>query len=653
MNKLTTLSYFIFLLPFLGFIINGLFLKQSHKKLAGFLSVALNGAAALIAIYLAFNYFQSGVAPGRMILWQKDFLSFAPSLIASVGLLLDPLSAMMLVVITFISFAVHIYSIGYMKEDRSTTRFFSFLSLFTFSMLSLVVAPNLFQTFFFWELVGISSYLLIGFWYEKPAAVSASKQAFILTRFADSFFLLGIILVSFIIGSFDFYDLNTLSLSSLLGEINLGIITITKAKALFVASILIFIGGWGKSAMFPMHIWLPNAMEGPTPVSSIIHSATMVVAGVYLVARLFPFFSLFSDTLHLIMVVGIFTAVFAAVIACTQKDIKRILAYSTLSQLGYMMFALGSTSVIIEGQAAINTLGYSASVFHVFTHAFFKCMLFLIAGSLIHAVHSNDLDQMGGLGRKMPWTYAATLIGCLAISGIPPFSGFFSKDEILIATLEGKHFIVFGLALFTSGLTAFYMFRLFFLAFHGNMRSPHASHIKESFSMTFPIVMLAIPSFLGGYLFKKVFLKFYLPGYLPVSDIFSSSISVHWVPFAASLVAIIGIVFAWVSYGRPYANVKKALDETNRNQFYKWIYHKFYFDEIYYAFVRQFIFRGFSAFVRFFEDYVIGGAVKGSVFIIKKAGELVRESQSGFTPFYLGTLVVGLLLWRFLGNLPV
>lgn len=653
MNKLTTLSYFIFLLPFLGFIINGLFLKQSHKKLAGFLSVALNGAAALIAIYLTFNYFQSGIAPGRMILWQKDFLSFTPSLIASVGLLLDPLSAMMLVVITFISFAVHIYSIGYMKEDRSTTRFFSFLSLFTFSMLSLVVAPNLFQTFFFWELVGISSYLLIGFWYEKPAAVSASKQAFILTRFADSFFLLGIILVSFIIGSFDFYDLNTLSLSSLLGEINLGIITITKAKALFVASILIFIGGWGKSAMFPMHIWLPNAMEGPTPVSSIIHSATMVVAGVYLVARLFPFFSLFSDTLHLIMVVGIFTAVFAAVIACTQKDIKRILAYSTLSQLGYMMFALGSTSVIIEGQAAINTLGYSASVFHIFTHAFFKCMLFLIAGSLIHAVHSNDLDQMGGLGRKMPWTYAATLIGCLAISGIPPFSGFFSKDEILIATLEGKHFIVFGLALFTSGLTAFYMFRLFFLAFHGNMRSPHASHIKESFSMTFPIVMLAIPSFLGGYLFKKVFLKFYLPGYLPVSDIFSSSISVHWVPFAASLIAIIGISIAWISYGRPYANVKRALDETNRNQFYKWIYHKFYFDEIYYAFVRQFIFRGFSAAVRFFEDYVVGGLVKGVVFILQKAGELVRESQSGFTPFYLGTLVVGLLLWRFLGNLPV
>lgn len=653
MNNLTTLSYFIFLLPLFSFLINGLFLKSSYRKTAGFISVVLNGFAAFIAIYLSYVYFASGIAPGRMILWENNFLVFSSSLKASIGLLLDPLSAMMLVVITFISFVVNIYSIGYMKEDRSTTRFFSFLSLFTFSMLGLVVAPNLFQMFFFWELVGISSYLLIGFWYEKPGAVSASKQAFILTRFADSFFLLGIVLASYIIGSFDFFALNTLSLADFLDEINLGIISISKAQALFVSSILIFIGGWGKSAMFPMHIWLPNAMEGPTPVSSIIHSATMVVAGVYLVARLFPFFSLFSDTLSLIMTVGIFTALFAAVIACTQKDIKRILAFSTLSQLGYMMFALGSTSVLINGEMAINTLGYSASIFHIFTHAFFKCMLFLIAGSLIHAVHHNDLDSMGGLGKKMPWTYAAALIGCLAISGIPPFSGFFSKDEILIAALQGKHFIVFGLALLTSGLTAFYMFRFFFLAFHGNARSVHTAHVKESFSMTLPIVILAIPSFLGGYLFKKVFLKFFTPGYIPTSNVSESLHSANWVPFAAAIIALIGIFLAWVFYARPYANVKKALDETNRKTFYKWIYHKFYFDEIYYAFVRQFIFKGVAATIRFFEDYVVGGAVKGSVFIIKKAGELVREAQSGFAPFYIGTLIVGLLLWRFLGNLPV
>lgn len=653
MNKLTILSYFIFLLPLLSFLINGFLSKSLNKNVAGMLAVILNGASALIAIYITSVYIQTGIAPGRMILWETNFLSFTPSLVAGVGLLLDPLSAMMLVVITFISFVVHIYSIGYMKEDRSSTRFFSFLSLFTFSMLGLVVATNLFQMFFFWELVGISSYLLIGFWYERSAAVSASKQAFILTRFADSFFLLGIILVSYIVGSFNFSDLNTLSLASFSEMINLGIISITKAQALFVSSILIFIGGWGKSAMFPMHIWLPNAMEGPTPVSSIIHSATMVVAGVYLVARLFPFFALFADTLNLIMIVGIFTAVFAAVIACTQKDIKRILAYSTLSQLGYMIFALGSTSIIIDGEVAIFSLGYSASIFHIFTHAFFKCMLFLIAGSLIHVVHSNSLDAMGGMAKKMPWTYSAALIGCLAISGIPPFSGFFSKDEILIATLQGKHFIVFALALLTSGLTAFYMFRLFFLAFHGSPRSAHTHKAKESFSMTLPIVLLAVPSFLGGYLFKKTLLKYFIPGFLPIKEISTSLVSTQWVPFAASSIAIIGIALAWLFYARPYANVNKALDEINRPTLYKWIYHKFYFDEIYYAIVRQFLFKGVAATIRFFEDYIIGGLVKGVVFIIKKAGDWVREVQSGFAPFYLGTLIVGVLLWRFLGNLPV
>jgi len=654
MNNLITLSYFIFLLPLLSFLINGLFLSSSNKKVAGYLSVALNGIAAVLAIYLAAVYFKSGVAPGRMILWEQDFLIFSKSLIAGVGLLLDPLSAMMVVVVTFISFAVNIYSLSYMRQDRSSTRFFAFLSLFTFSMLGLVVSTNLFQMFFFWELVGISSYLLIGFWYEKPSAVSASKQAFILTRFADSFFLLGVVLVSYIVGSFDFSSLNTLSLASFLDPLNLGVISITKSQGLFIGSILIFTGGWGKSAMFPMHIWLPNAMEGPTPVSAIIHSATMVVAGVYLVARLFPFFALFADTLTLIMVVGIITAVFAAVIACTQKDIKRILAYSTLSQLGYMIFALGSTSVFFEGQASINALGYTASVFHIFTHAFFKCMLFLIAGALIHVVHSNDLSAMGGLAKKMPWTYVAALIGCLAISGIPPFSGFFSKDEILIAALQGGHYIVFGLAILTSGLTAFYMFRFFFLAFHGSARSVHTTHAKENFTMTLPIVMLAIPSFFGGYLFKNTILKYFIPGYLPTSTaVKASSIPVDWVPFGAVALAIIGIALAWVLYARPYANVKRALDENNRGSWYKWIYHKFYFDELYYSFVRQFLFKGVAAAIRLIEDVIVAGTVKVVTYSIQKAGNLVREAHSGFTPFYLGSLIVGVLLWRFLGNLPV
>ena len=462
-----TLSYLIFLLPLFTFVVNGLFLGNRNAKAAAILAITCNGLAAASAITVAIHYFTSSYAPQKATLFEFDFLPFAGDLVAKIGMLVDPLSVMMLVVVTFISFMVNIYSLGYMREDRAMGRFFALLSLFSFSMLGLVVATNLFQMFIFWELVGVSSYLLIGFWYHKPSAVSASKQAFILTRFADSFFLLGIVLVSYVVGSFDFSTINSLSLSAFrAGTINLGLFEMSQANALVLGSVLIFTGGWGKSAMFPMHIWLPNAMEGPTPVSSIIHSATMVVAGVYLVARLFPFFAICGNTLTLIMWVGAFTMVFAAVIACTQKDIKRILAYSTLSQLGYMMFALGACKI---GQAVFTT-GWTASTFHIFTHAFFKCSLFLIAGSLIHQVHTNDLDAMGGLRKKMPITYICTLISVLAISGIPPFSGFFSKDEIILAAFQGHHYAVFALALLTSGLTTFYMFRLFFLAFHGEPR---------------------------------------------------------------------------------------------------------------------------------------------------------------------------------------
>ena len=383
-----TLGYLILLFPLLTFVVNGLFLGNKCAKAAAIFAVLCNGLAFAAAGTLAFHYFSSDFAPQKAILFDHTFIPFIGDLVARIGMLIDPLSVMMLVVVTFISFMVNIYSIGYMREDRAAGRFFALLSLFSFSMLGLVVATNLFQMFIFWELVGVSSYLLIGFWYHKPSAVSASKQAFILTRFADSFFLLGIVLVSYVVGSFDFSTLNSLSLADFHKQfINLGLVTVPKSEALVLGSILIFTGGWGKSAMFPMHIWLPNAMEGPTPVSSIIHSATMVVAGVYLVARLFPFFAICDNALTLIMWVGAFTMVFAAVIACTQKDIKRILAYSTLSQLGYMMFALGACKI---GQVVAVT-GWTASTFHIFTHAFFKCSLFLIAGSLIHQVGTNDL----------------------------------------------------------------------------------------------------------------------------------------------------------------------------------------------------------------------------------------------------------------------
>ncbi len=646
-----TLGYLILVLPFLTFAINGLFLGNKNAKAAAGLAVTFNGLAFISAALLAFHYFTSVVAPQKVVLFDHSFIPFAGELVARIGMLIDPLSVMMLVVVTFISFMVNIYSIGYMREDRAMGRFFALLSLFSFSMLGLVVATNLFQMFIFWELVGVSSYLLIGFWYHKPSAVSASKQAFILTRFADSFFLLGIVLVSYVVGSFDFTTLNSLTMFPFRNEtIDLGLCAMSKSSALVLGSILIFTGGWGKSAMFPMHIWLPNAMEGPTPVSSIIHSATMVVAGVYLVARLFPFFAVCGNSLTLIMWVGAFTMVFAAVIACTQKDIKRILAYSTLSQLGYMMFALGACKI---GQAIITT-GWTASTFHIFTHAFFKCSLFLIAGSLIHQVHTNDLDAMGGLRKKMPLTYACALISILAISGIPPFSGFFSKDEIILAAFQGQHYAVFALALLTSGLTTFYMFRLFFLAFHGEPRHEgvKAGHVHEDFFMTLPVVILAIPALLSGILGKGLFEHFFTPGKLHVPTMLKVA-HAEWIPFVAIGVAVLALLIAWFLYASPKAKIQRALDDTNRCGIYKIIYHKFYFDEMYYTVVRQFIFGGVARVSRAFNDYVIEGLLAFSIWFIHKLGDLVRTAQAGYLPFYLGTLIVGVLIWRFFGQLPL
>lgn len=630
-------SYWIPLLPLVSFLANGLFLCKNHRKAAGALSVTLSGLSMLYAVALVVSYIETS-APEKVVAWKFTFLSFSEKLAADAAFLLDPLSAMMLFVITVISFFVNIYSLGYMREDRAEGRFFSLLSLFTFSMLGLVVASGLFQMYFFWELVGIASYLLIGFWYERPKAVAASKMAFIVTRFADSFFLLGIVIVAVVAGTFDFGTLNTINPQMALGKVSLGIWNVDVSDALVLGSVLMFIGGWGKSAMFPLHIWLPNAMEGPTPVSSIIHSATMVVAGVYLVARLFPFFAACDGTLEIVGAVGAFTALFAAVIACTQKDIKRILAYSTLSQLGYMMFGLGVSCA-------------TAASFHVFNHAFFKCMLFLVAGSLIHQVSTNDLDQMGGLRKKMPWTYFAALIACLSISGIPPFSGFFSKDEILSGALQNGHPAIFAIGLFTSLLTAFYMFRLFFLAFHGTPRSEavRAGHVHEDFAMTLPIVCLAIPSAASGILCKGLFENLLGKG----ETVSSVSPFAEYIPVIASAAGIFGIALAWFLYARPKANISRALDSTNRGPVYRTIYNKFYFDEGYYAFVRQFVFGGIARTARAFEDFVIGNIVKGATGLVKFGGTLVRQIETGNLFIYIGTFVVGVILWRYLGELPI
>lgn len=630
-------SYWIPLFPLVGFLVNGLFLCRNHRKAAGALSVTLSGLSMLYAVALVASYLATS-APEKIVAWKFTFLSFSENLAADAAFLLDPLSAMMLFVITVISFFVNIYSLGYMREDRAEGRFFSLLSLFTFSMLGLVIATGLFQMYFFWELVGIASYLLIGFWYERPKAVAASKMAFIVTRFADSFFLLGIVVIAVVAGTFDFGTLNTIQPQMALGKVSLGVWNFDKSDTLVLGSVLMFIGGWGKSAMFPLHIWLPNAMEGPTPVSSIIHSATMVVAGVYLVARLFPFFEACDGTLEIVGAVGAFTALFAAVIACTQKDIKRILAYSTLSQLGYMMFGLGVSCS-------------AAAAFHVFNHAFFKCMLFLVAGSLIHQVSTNDLDQMGGLRKKMPWTYFAALIACLSISGIPPFSGFFSKDEILSGALQNGHPAIFAIGLFTSALTAFYMFRLFFLAFHGTPRSEavRAGHVHEDFAMTLPIVCLAIPSAASGFLCEGLFGNLFGKG----ETVSAAASFAEYIPIIASAAGILGIAVAWFLYAGPKANISRALDSTNRGPVYRTIYNKFYFDEGYYAFVRQFIFGGVARTARAFEDYVVGTIVKGATGLVKFGGALVRQLETGNLFIYIGTFIVGVILWRYLGGLPI
>src|SRR6187431_1216555 len=406
------------------------------------------------------------------------------------SIIIDPISVMMLVVVSFVSLMVHLFSLGYMKGEERFATYYAFLGLFTFSMLGLVVSSNLFQIYMFWELVGVSSYLLIGYYYDKPSAVAASKKAFIVTRFADLGFLIGILILAFYGKSLDIKTLIENLQSSELAAISTA--SFIGISALTWGLTLIFIGGAGKSAMFPLHIWLPDAMEGPTPVSALIHAATMVVAGVYLVARLFPLFTLTPVSLSIVTVVGIVSAFLAAIIACTQTDIKRVLAYSTMSQIGYMMFALG-----VSGYAGENGLGYTASMFHLFTHAFFKSLLFLGAGVVIHFIHSNEMKDMGGLRKYLPITNLSFLIACLAIAGIPPFAGFFSKEEILLAAYHSNK-IVYGVALFTSGLTAFYMFRLYFSIFWNKTTEVHNhsatadKHGEGPFSMKLPLVILAI-----------------------------------------------------------------------------------------------------------------------------------------------------------------
>ena len=486
-------------LPFLSFLILALAGKKMSHRLAGIIGTSSLGVVMTLAYYTAYQYFTlPRTAEGvyqALVPFNVTWLPLG-TLHFDMGILLDPISVMMLIVITTVSFMVHIYSFGYMHGERGFQRYYAYLSLFTMSMLGLVVATNIFQMYLFWELVGVSSYLLIGFYYTQKAAIAASKKAFIVTRFADLFFLIGILIFGYYAKTFNFDFTIENNVREFAGA----------AFMLPTALFLMFIGGAGKSAMFPLHIWLPDAMEGPTPVSALIHAATMVVAGVYQVARLFPLWITYApETLHIVGWIGAFTAFYAAAVACAQSDIKRVLAFSTISQIAFMMVALGvclpwngAESAEVNGELSI---GYMAAMFHLFTHAMFKACLFLCAGCLIHAVHSNEMSAMGGMRKYMPITHITFLVSCLAISGIPPFSGFFSKDEILDAAFV-YHPAMGWIMTIIAAMTAFYMFRLYFGIFWGTENKAHHAEIhphEAPWTMTFPLIFLAGVTCVAGF----------------------------------------------------------------------------------------------------------------------------------------------------------
>lgn len=615
----------ILALPLLTFVVLGLFGSYMKPKAAGIAGILSVGGTALLSWYTAFRYFSAGRGTDglfpTLLPYDFEWLPFGDSLSINMGIMLDPISVMMLVVISTVSLMVHIYSMGYMKGEKGFQRYYAFLSLFTMAMLGLVVATNIFQMYVFWELVGVSSYLLIGFYYTRPAAIAASKKAFIVTRFADLGFLIGILVYGCYTGTFSFSpESSTLVSAGMMVPLALGLMSV---------------GGAGKSAMFPLHIWLPDAMEGPTPVSALIHAATMVVAGVYLVARMFPLFVGYApDLLPWIAYIGAFTALYAAVTACVQTDIKRVLAFSTISQIGFMMTALGVCTSMDPHHGG---LGYMASMFHLFTHAMFKALLFLGAGSIIHAVHSNEMNAMGGLRKYMPVTHVTFLAACLAIAGIWPFSGFFSKDEILAACF-GFSPVMGWVMTAIAGLTAFYMFRLYFGIFWGKENKElHAAHMpKESpLSMTLPLVFLALVTCLAGF--------------IPFGEFISSNgeaYHIHIDPKVAAIslgVAVVAIAIATWMYAREKQPVADALAERFSG-LHKAALNRFYIDNIWIFITRKVIFNCISRPVAWFDKHVVDGFFNfcgnATSFVAAKVKTIQTSNIQHYCIWFLAGVVV-------------
>jgi NADH-quinone oxidoreductase subunit L len=634
-------AYLVPLWPLLGFVIIALFTNRYHQFSAR-LATAMVGLSWLMSLVILWEALHAEEALEMAFTWVA-----LPSTLTKVGwtlqmgVLVDPLSALMISFVTTVSLMVHIYSLGYMHGEKYFSRFFEFLNLFTFSMLGLVLVNNYFGLFIFWELVGLTSYLLIGFYYEKWTASQAGKKAFITTRAGDLGMLIGLLIMWTTTG--------TLQFSGVFGAVGQGVLSGT---TLTVMAIFLFGGAVGKSAQFPLHVWLPDAMEGPTPVSALIHAATMVVAGVYLVARSMPVYMASETASMVVATIGIITALMAASIGLVQNDIKRVLAFSTVSQLGYMIMALGLGSLF-------------AGTFHMFTHAFFKALLFLGSGSVIHAVHTNDIQEMGGLGKKMKITLWTWVIASLSIAGIPPLSGFWSKDEI-VATAS-RHPVFLVATLLVAFMTAFYMFRLTFLTFYGTPRDQHKyDHAHESpLVMTVPLMFLAVLSVVAGFWgipwLSHGFGHFITSGH---GEHHPPSILLMAV---ATLVALCGIGLAYQMYYRrvwsPEAVAKRFSGA------YRLLYNKYYFDELYSVlFVRPYyvlcdvlwtfdmlvidglvnlagwIGLAFSVLHNWFDVYIVDGIVNGLGYTMRGLGRSLRYVQSGRLQNYTFLVAFGVLL---------
>jgi NADH-quinone oxidoreductase subunit L len=605
-------AWLVPLFPLLAFILLIAFGKQLKEG-----SAYIGILATLASLVVSLGVWMERINGSDLVRTDWDWLKIGDNVIR-IGFEINPLNAMMLVVVSLVSFLVHIYSKGYMHGDDRFPVFYQYLGLFTFAMLGLVISPNLLQVYIFWELVGVASFLLVGFYFYKPEAKAAAKKAFIVTRIGDVGLFIAIALIYWYTSSFE-YDVIFSAVTT--GTIPAGMVTLI--------AILIFIGAVGKSGQFPLHTWLPDAMEGPTPVSALIHAATMVAAGVYLVAATYPLFEASHAALLTVAFVGGFTAIFAASIGLVQNDIKRVLAYSTVSQLGYMMLALGVG-------------GYVAGVFHLFTHAFFKALLFLAAGSVIHALHTNDINEMGGLGKKMKWTSAFFLIGALALAGVPPFSGFFSKEAILAAAYE-KNMLLFVVAVIAAFFTAFYMFRLFFLVFTGESRNKHAAH-ESPMVMVAPMFILAILAVVAG--FVNTPWGTYLGDWLNTNDSLAG-IELHeahaplWTAVLAVAVALLGILLAYLIYAK--RSISREFISKPMPWLYKLLLNKYYVDELYnILFVKSL--RGLGLLLQYFDRYVVGGLVQLVVSITTGIGALHARIQNGQVQMYGAIVIFGLTL---------